>query len=180
MPEKSQSSERQIQRSPQSEAGGTLHRSGGFPTFFDIAPREFFSMSPWAMMRHMAEEADRSLRSWRHFDEQTWLPPIDVSEHDHELVVRADLPGLRKDEVKVETTEQGIVIEGDRRRAREEERGGYLRSERSYGHFCRMIPLPEGASINQAKAHFRDGVLEVTVPIPETKAQRKEIPISAE
>ena len=71
-----------------------------------------------------------------------------------------------------------MVIQGERKREHEErDRWGY-RSERSYGSFYRSIPLPEGADIETAKAEFKDGVLEVTVPIPEEQKRRRQIPIS--
>ena len=96
----------------------------------------------------------------------SWAPPVEVRERDGNLLVSAELPGLNKDEVKVEVTNEGLVIQGERKREREEERGGIHRSERSYGAFYRLIPLPEGANIEQAKAKFENGVLEVQVPIP--------------
>src|SRR5262249_43554774 len=101
-----------------------------------------------------------------------WTPQIDISQHDNELVVRADLPGLSKDDVKVDVTEDAITIQGERRREHEEERGGVYRSERSYGHFYRVIPVPEGAKTDQAKASFKDGVLEITMPVPAEQATR--------
>lgn len=87
----------------------------------------------------------------------TWYPAMEVREHEGNLVVCADLPGLTKDHVKVECT---------------------YRSERSYGEFCRTIPLPEGAIVDKANALFKDGVLEVKVPLS-ISAQHKarEIPI---
>jgi HSP20 family molecular chaperone IbpA/Arc/MetJ-type ribon-helix-helix transcriptional regulator len=86
-------------------------------------------------------------------------PAVEVRERDGNLVVSAELPGLNKDDVKVEVTGDGLVIQGERKREQEEERGGVHRSERSYGSFYRSIPLPEGANIEQAKAQFNNGVL---------------------
>ena len=65
-----------------------------------------------------------------------------------------------------------VTIEGERRREHEEEKGGVYRCERSYGHFSRMIALPEGAITDQAKATFKDGVLEITMPAPPEAATR--------
>jgi len=95
-----------------------------------------------------------------------WLPDIEMLQRNHDLLIRADLPGLTKDDVKVEITENAVTIEGERRRAHEEEKGGVYRSERSYGRFSRVIALPEGAIIDQAKATYKDGVLEITMPAP--------------
>lgn len=106
-----------------------------------------------------------------------WSPNIDVRERDNQLIVSADLPGINKDDVKVEVTDEGVLIQGERKHESEDRQQGYYRSERSYGSFSRLIPLPEGASGDQAKAQFRDGVLEVTVPIPQSAHHRREIPI---
>ena len=109
----------------------------------------------------------------------TWAPPVEVRERDGNLVVHAELPGLNKEDVKVEVTNEGLVIQGERKREHEEDRGGVHRSERSYGAFYRLIPLPEGANIDQAKAQFNNGVLEVSVPIPKTQENTRQIPIEA-
>jgi HSP20 family protein len=105
-----------------------------------------------------------------------WAPEVEVFQKDNELTIKADLPGLKKDEVSVEVTDSAVTIQGERKREHKEEREGYYRSERSYGSFYRVIPLPEGAISDQAKAQFRDGVLEITMPAPPaSKGRRLEI-----
>jgi HSP20 family protein len=106
-----------------------------------------------------------------------WAPEIEVYQRDNDLVVRADLPGLKRDDVHVDITDTEITISGERQHERDAEREGVYRSERSYGSFCRTILLPEGAITDQAKATFRDGVLEITMPAPpqSTRARRLEI-----
>jgi HSP20 family protein len=104
---------------------------------------------------------------------------VEVRERGGNLEVTAELPGLKKDDVKVECTEEGVVIEGEKRQERETNEAGYHRSERSYGHFYRMIPLPAGADPDKAKAEFRDGLLQLRIPIAENKRQRKQIPIAS-
>jgi HSP20 family protein len=144
-------------------------------------------LNPFSLMRRLSDEMDRAfasslgLPSWgRHTGEQEslWAPPVEVFERDNNLVVHAELPGINKDDVKVEVTDEGLAIRGERKREREEKREGYYRSERSYGHFYRMVPLPEGVDPEKAKAQFKDGVLQIEVPLPPS-AQRKhrEIPI---
>ena len=103
---------------------------------------------------------------------ETWAPEIEVFHRGNDLVVRADLPGLTKDDVKVDVTDDRIIIQGERKREHEEEREGVYRSERVYGSFYRVIPLPEGAITDQAKATFKDGVLEVTMPAPPEEVRR--------
>jgi HSP20 family protein len=111
-------------------------------------------------------------------DTELWSPNVEIFQRNSELVVRAELPGLSKDDVKVDVTDEAVVIQGERRREHEENRDGVYRSERSYGSFQRVIPLPEGAITDQAKATFRDGVLEITMPAPPdqvTRGRRLEI-----
>jgi HSP20 family protein len=93
-----------------------------------------------------------------------WLPQIDVLERAGHFAVRADLPGMSKDDVKVEITDGMLTIQGERKLEKNEEREGYAYSECSYGRFCRSIPLPEGAEVSKATADFRNGVLEITMP----------------
>jgi HSP20 family protein len=112
-------------------------------------------------------------------EELTWIPPVEVRENDNNIVVAAELPGLTDQDVKVEATPEGLVIEGERKREYTGEEGGIRRSERSYGHFWRLIPLPEGAQVENANANFENGVLEVTIPIPESQHRRRQIPISS-
>ena len=105
-----------------------------------------------------------------------WAPEVEVFQKNGELTIKADLPGLKREEVSVDITDDAVTIQGERRQEHHEEREGLYRSERSYGSFCRIIPLPESAITEQAKASFRDGVLEVTMPAPPTaKGRRLEI-----
>jgi HSP20 family protein len=119
----------------------------------------------------------RSAPLWKSATNALWAPDVDVYHKDDQLVIKADLPGLRKDEVSVDVTDDAVTIQGERKGEREDAREGYYRSERTYGSFCRVVPLPEGAITDQAKASFRDGVLEVTMPAPpqSTRGRRIEI-----
>lgn len=137
-----------------------------------------FSLSPWSLMRRFNDEMDRWFGGSRETGEtDIWSPNIEVREQNNNLIVCADLPGLNKDDVKVEMTEEGLAIQGERKREQEENREGYYRSERSYGSFYRVIPLPEGVNAEQAKANFKDGVLEITMPMPEGAKRRRQIPV---
>ena len=160
--------------------GGTgLHRRG------EWWPQDLFAMNPFAMMRRLSEEMDRAfntsfgLGGGRGSEVYAWAPPIDVREENNNLVISADLPGMSKDDVRVESTSDGLVIEGERKREHEETRGGVHRSERTYGRFYRHVPMPEGADPEKASAQFKDGVLHVRVPLSEQHRKAKEIPIKA-
>jgi HSP20 family protein len=143
-------------------------------------------ISPFSVIKRFGEEMDRLFgdfgldRSWippalMGEGGRTWAPEVEIFERDGELVVRADLPGLKREDVKVELTDEGLTIEGERRSEHEENGEGYYRSERNYGNFYRRLPLPEGVDPDDATAKFHDGVLEVTMPArkPVARAARK-------
>jgi HSP20 family protein len=81
--------------------------------------------------------------------------------------------------VKVEIADDALVLEGERKFEREENRGDIRRTELQYGHFYRSIPLPEGANAEQAHARFENGVLEITIPVPQQESNRRQIPVEA-
>jgi HSP20 family protein len=144
--------------------------------------RDLFSLSPFTMMRRLSEEMDRAFASSfglapRFGESGAWTPPIEVRERDNQIEIAAELPGMNKDDVHVECTDEGIVIEGEKKREYETREGGVHRTERSYGHFYRAIPLPDGADADKAKAEFKDGVLRVRVPISEQQRKVRQIPI---
>jgi HSP20 family protein len=107
-----------------------------------------------------------------------WSPRVEIQHKNGNLVVRADLPGLSKEDVKVDITGDTLTIQGERKQEKTEQREGYSYSECSYGSFYRAVPLPEGVDASKATAEFRSGVLEVAMPAaprPETKARRVEV-----
>jgi HSP20 family protein len=170
--------------------GLARRRSGGmqrnfFPSVFSVSPGEFFTMSPITLMRRFTEDIDRVFSGaagnlGRQTAEQnfTWMPAIEVRESGNNLLIHADLPGLNENDVKVEVTDEGLVIDGERKQEHSADEGGWHRSERVYGRFYRLIPLPDGAKVEDAKANFRNGVLEISVPISESERKRRQIPIS--
>jgi HSP20 family protein len=105
-----------------------------------------------------------------------WTPALDVVENDGDYVVRADLPGIDEDDVKVEVKDGVLTISGERKSEHEERKDGYHRIERSFGSFTRSLTLPEGVDPESVKATFDKGVLEIQVPKPEApKAHTVEI-----
>ena len=142
--------------------------------------------SPVRTLQRFADEMDRMFddfglgrrwaSSWRDSATDIWAPDVEVFQKNNELTVKADLPGLQRDEISVDLTDDAVTIQGERKREHEEEREGFYRTERSYGSFYRVVPIPEGAITEQAKANFRDGVLEITMPAPPAaKGRRLEI-----
>jgi HSP20 family protein len=175
---------RQQERGLESRSQGGLQRRGeaGLPSFFRNDPLELFSMSPFTLMRRLTEDMDRMFSGFGGHagsEMRNWAPPIEVRENQGNLVIATELPGLNKEDVKVEETDEAVVIQGERKRERQDDSGGIHRSERYYGSFYREIPLPQGAKAEEAKAQFNNGVLEVTVPIPESQRRTRQVPIEA-
>jgi HSP20 family protein len=138
------------------------------------ARQESTGATPFRTLERFADEVTRILddfglgRGWSRVpasgELMTWAPRVDVTQHKDELVIRVDLPGVEKNEVKVNVGEDAITIHGERHRAQEEERDGVYRTERNYGAFHRSIALPAGTITDQAKASFNNGVLEIRIP----------------
>ena len=135
------------------------------------------SHDPLAMLRQMTSEFERAFDDWRSFrwpilghlaasEPVVWAPKIDVFERGDRLVTRVDLPGMKKEDVSVEVTDGHLALSGERKREKEEKTDNVYRSEREYGSFYRAVPLPEGVKLEDVKATFADGVLEVSVPLP--------------
>jgi len=168
---------REVERSGR-ERGG-LARRGDFDWGTWTDPREFFRMSPFAMMRRMQDEMDRMMGGlWTGGERRGWSPAIEVREREGNLVICAELPGLEKDNVRVEATGDALIIEGERRQEHEEKEEGYYKSERQYGTFRRAVPLPDYAKAEEARATFNNGVLEVTIPVAEQRQRGRRIEIS--
>ena len=144
---------------------------------------------PLTLLKQMTSELDRLFDEpflsfkWPAFKKLSipaaaWSPKVDVFEKDNRLVTRIDLPGIKKEDVKVEVTDGYLTMSGERKRETEEKKEDYFRSEREYGSFYRAVPLPEGVKLEDVKAMFANGVLEVSVPLPakpENKARTVEI-----
>lgn len=111
------------------------------------------------------------------FENVEWMPPVEMIQKNGHLLVRADLPGMTKDDVKVELTDDMLLISGERKQEKEEKHEGFYRSERSYGSFYRQIPLPEGVKTENANAVFHNGVLEITMPAPKTESYPRKLEI---
>ena len=103
----------------------------------------------------------------------SWLPAVDVTETDEELVLSFDLPGLKEDEIAIELEDNVLTVSGQRERKHERKGDNYFRWERRFGQFARSIALPAGVSENEINATYENGVLEVHVPKPEEHKPKK-------
>ena len=172
----------QLQRSQQNEQGGAAQqqrRQGDLTRY---------SRSPFEMMQRLSDEMDELFDSFIYGRplarsrgqsrlQHLWAPAVEVCEEGNQLRVSVDLPGVSKDNVKVDVRDGMLTVEGERREELSEggEQQGFRRSERRYGSFYRGIPLPEGAEAEKAEARMKEGVLEITVPITAKHTRRLEI-----
>jgi HSP20 family protein len=175
--EQKQGSQQKQAMTRSSQQQGSSRSSGYLLPY--LTPADIFRMNPFSLMRRMSEELDRVFgeSNEREQRERPWTPAVEVMQRDGNLVLRAELPGLKPEDVKLEITDDAIVLEGERKDEREENKGGLHVTERRYGRFYRAIPLPDGAKTDDARARFENGVLEVTIPTEEPKSKRREIPI---
>ena len=181
-------SERGIQRTSE-PVRGAVARQGSAPlSGYNVAG------SPFSLMRRMAEDMDRIFedfgfapslgiapllspsmgqgRGMASAQRGSWAPQLETFRQGDKLIVRADLPGLRKEDVNVEVDDGVLTISGHRAEEQVEDRDDFYRSERSYGQFFRSLPLPEGVSGDACEAKFNNGVLEVSLPLPKQQVRK--------
>lgn len=140
-----------------------------------LAPRR-----PFADFADLHTRLDRLFEDLVAGDEARgeWAPAIDAIKGDGKLVVRADMPGIKPDEVKIQVEDDILTVSGEHEESKEEKGEKFVRRERRYGSFSRSIALPTGVDPDKIKATVKDGVVEVTVPMPE-EAKKKAIEIKA-
>jgi HSP20 family protein len=106
-----------------------------------------------------------------------WTPDVEMFQKGAEVVIRVDVPGMKREEVTVEVADGYLTLRGERKEEKEEKKEGYYRAERTYGTFYRVLPLPEGAKVDEAKAVIRDGVLEITMPTTKVEETKRKLTI---
>jgi HSP20 family protein len=102
-----------------------------------------------------------------------WMPAMDLVESGDHFVLRADLPGLSEEDVRIELEDQTLIISGERKAEHEDGKEGYYRLERAFGSFSRTLQLPKGIDPEAVTARFDRGVLEVRIPKPEERKPRR-------
>jgi HSP20 family protein len=156
------------------------------PTKGEIVPRVptlFEGTFNFPMFRRLGREIDFLFdrfgleRTFVEPAETVWTPDIEMFRRDDTIVVRADVPGMTKNDLTVEVTDGQLVLRGERTQEKEEKKEGFYRAERTYGAFYRMLPLPEGVKLDEAKATIKDGVLEVTVPATKVEETKRTLAI---
>jgi HSP20 family protein len=102
-----------------------------------------------------------------------WMPAMDLVETADHFVLRADLPGMSQDDVKIEFEDGTLTLSGERKAEHESKSEGYYRVERAFGSFSRSLTLPKGVDPEAVTANFENGVLEVRIPKPEERKPRR-------
>ena len=165
----------------------------------NVSPFRDYGSGPFSTMRRISDEMDRLFESFgfgpsffpSEFGTQSgygeaqgtqalWAPHVDVVERDGKVLISADLPGVKKEDVKVEINQDSVTIQGQRHQENTSSDRGYFQSERSYGSFYRTIPLPEGANTDNASATFRDGVLQIEVQAPTQQSRGRTLEIKGD
>lgn len=155
-------------------------RTGGAPSWLPNLLQGWDE--PVAMIKKMSEEMEQMFEKFigRPMASRLgqggmagkWMPPVEILQRGNNLIICADLPGVKIEDVQLEIDDARLTIEGERREENEKSPvQGYRCSERSYGHFYRMIPLPPGVDPDAVQASMRDGVLEITIPVPAPAAR---------
>lgn len=144
-------------------------------------PKDITKWDPFREFSTLRSEMERVFDSMlgrypRERIEGLWAPLVDVEETKDNIIARIELPGMRKEDIKVTLMNNMLTISGERKHEAEEKGKTYYRIERAYGRFQRTIELPTDVMSDKAKASYKDGILELIVPKSE-KAKEKEIAI---
>lgn len=137
-----------------------------------------FELTPWKPFRDIDELWERFFRELSTIEpfRQEWVPSLDVSETENNIVVKAELPGIDPKEIDISLTDDLLTIKGEKKQEKEEKDENYHRVERSYGAFTRSLRLPQEVRSEKIEANYKDGILKITLPKSE-EAKRKEIKI---
>jgi HSP20 family protein len=187
------------QRDPRAgQGGGAATRAAGTAA---TPYGSYGYSSPFALMRRLSDEMDRMFESFGLGGSlfgregasplglgatgggqggglpQLWSPHLEVCQRGDKLLIQVDLPGVRKEDVAVQIDQDEVVIQGQRRQEHETSERGFYHSERSYGSFYRTVPLPDGTDAENARATFRDGVLEIELDAPRQRQRGRTLQI---
>jgi HSP20 family protein len=145
------------------------------------------TMSAWTPFRELEEVRNEMSRmfGWPagHVDSEAlsdtpWIPAVDIVQEGDHYVVKADLPGMKKDEIEITLNGDTLTVSGEKKRETETKDDSRYRSERYYGKFSRSLVLSSAVDTNKIEAAYKDGVLSVTIPKSE-EARPKQIKIQS-
>jgi HSP20 family protein len=140
-------------------------------------PRALTRWEPFAELGELRSRFDRMFEDLTVDRPRAWAPAIDVVRDNGNLVIRADVPGITPDEVKIEIEDDILTVSGAHEERKEEKDKDFLRRERRYGSFSRSMALPPGVEAKKIKATTHDGVVEVTIPLPK-EAEKETVSIT--
>jgi HSP20 family protein len=125
----------------------------------------------WRPFQELRKEIDRLFNEFfsrpvlpEKFEWFEWTPAVDVSETEDSIIVKADLPGVKPEEIEINISDNILTIRGEKKREEEEKKENFYRVERYYGSFMRAIQLPTEVDVEKVKATYKDGVLKVVLP----------------
>lgn len=124
-------------------------------------------MAPWSPFREWDMPLSRFFEDmWGEVDlpKKAWAPAVDLQETDQAYILKADLPGMKKEDISVSVEEGVVTLRGERHQEETKDEEGYHRVERRYGSFQRAFRIPGGVDATNVTAHYKDGVLELTLP----------------
>jgi HSP20 family protein len=142
---------------------------------------DFFFVDPFRTMKRMERDMDSLFGELStHSELKNWSPSCDVKETDNSYIIHAELPGVQKEDIKLELQDGILTISGEKKHEKKEENEKWHRVERSYGSFQRSMAVPEGVTEENIKATFDNGVLQVEFPKPvKSLPEKKSIPIAS-
>lgn len=133
------------------------------------------------LQREINRMFDRFFRGFEEEEElkmMKWSPRVDISETDDEYIVRADVPGVSKDDIKITIKDNVLTISGEKKQEKETKNENFHRIERVYGSFTRTFTLPSAVKVDKVEARFKDGVLTIKLPkVEEAKAKEIEVKV---
>jgi len=141
----------------------------------------------WRPFHELRKEMDRLFQDFfgtksllpERWESIEWVPAIDVSETESEVIVKADLPGVTPEDIEINIVDNVLTIKGEKKREKEEKKENYYRVERYYGSFLRSVQLPSEVEVEKVKATYKDGVLKVVLP-KKAEAAKKVIKVEVE
>ena len=122
----------------------------------------------WNLSRRESDESETGL---------TWKPSVDVKENENEVKIQAELPGISREDVKINVSDGVLTFSGERQHEEETKRDNYYHFERSFGRFARSFSLPRSVDPDKVKAKMKDGILEIAIPKRE-EAKPKQVAIN--
>jgi HSP20 family protein len=142
-------------------------------------PFQLLLRDPFQLMRDMLVEPFRTLSGWPGGRDVTWNPSFEIRETDDAFVFRADMPGVRTDDLEITLTGNQLQISGRRDQEQEQDEGRYHAYERAYGSFTRVFALPDSTDTDNVRAELNNGVLTLSIPKKAGSQQRRKVQIGS-